>query len=418
MTLQASPFYMHSENKGRLGKYFGAQRKDRLTVASTQSDPDAADFSAESIVHNPTNASSIDAILKIRPRQEAWGALFGFYYDMEKLSDGLWLKIIVPVVEVDNNLGLTATGQTKEGDFELLDYFKGKISQTADDRIQDALKFGIINGSDSTTQVADILLTLGYNFFEGEDHYVGFSAGLTIPTGTKPKNLKLFEASVGNGNFFGIHVGAEGSLNLWRKNNTLVEISARLLFTGLFNDTHKRIVGLKSQDGRKIVWGHYRLGGELGKRGVFPLANVLRQKVSVDPGNQFEALTMISLQTGSFTGNIGVNLYAHEAERITLRDEEFTPDIFGLTLDNYDTNATFILANVPVDETFITREMLDKQAAETPAQVSTKIFGTFSYTGSDERYPVLVGVGTGYEFVGNNTLAESWSLWGTLGISF
>ena len=422
-TMQVSPFYKKSQNETGLGKYFGIARQKNIRVKTPElgvDDPFVALFPAESIVHDPTESefpSEINAELVLKPESHSYGFMFGLFYDLKNIFDGLAFKAIVPVVHTHHDINLKALGQTEDQDgFELLDYFHGKLRQTADDRLQSPLKFAKIDGGESTTSVADILATLSFNFLEGEKHAIALTAGITIPTGNEPDGFRLFEPIVGNGGFIGLHGGVDGSAVLWDDENFSLDLIWRLQVTHLFSDTQKRVLGLKSQAGNRVPWGQYRLVGEIGKKGVFPFANVSRTRVRINPGNQVEALAAFSFNYGEFSSTIGVNVYGREGEKA--RVKRFKENIYGLTKTDYDTKRPFEEENVQTGETLITKTMLDTQSVETPGQVSTKIAATIGYVGEGHDVPLIFGVGGAYEFGGNNSIFDGFEIWGTAGISF
>jgi hypothetical protein len=417
MTLQISPFYQESTNKKAIGKYFGIDGKNVITISNS----DTADFPANSIVHNPNhsqqNPSPIDAKVTINPKHRVSGALLGLFYDLSSVTNGLFLKAILPIVNVDTKVNLCTSGITQEEGYELRDYFRGDLVQTDANRQQAALTAAKIRGRKGRFCTSDALVTLGYNFLEGQDHYAGISIGVTIPASTRADGKLIFEPLTGNGDHLGLHFGADAAAVVWEHKNFSLECILRLLLTHLFTNKQKRVLGLKSADGSLIPWGFYRLGGKIGTKGVFPLANILRTTVSVCPGNQLEAMGMWALTYRNLVFNLGAEAFGREGDHVKIK--EFNENLYGLVVPTYDPiNTDFSTVYLPGGETLITKQMLDRDSTETPSQLSVKIFASAGYTEQKKRYPIFAGLGASYEFAADNSILRTWGIWGTLGVSF
>jgi len=367
MTLQASPFYQESDNEGGLGNYFGSRgstdsgKFNTIVIKSGNSIvAPLADFPAESIVHDSSRGNStLDATLRLRPDQEAAGVFLAAFQDLSGLLEGLSIKLVVPVVYVRHDIDMQIEGEvTSEDGFSIEQYFNGTLVQDeSTSRLQEALSALRINGSETEFGIADVLLTLAYNFLEGEDHYIALTGGATIPTDNDSSSMVLFEPTLGSGNHAGLHVGADGGITIWKKEDDYaIEGLWRFLYTYLFESTQHRVPGLLSQDGSPIPWGHYRLGGELDKNGVFPLANVLRQEMHIAIGSQIEAFAAFVARAKPATLTLGATLFARNAERLRLKN--FPENIYGLASSSYDTSNEFSeQSGLESGETFITKEM-------------------------------------------------------------
>ncbi len=169
--------------------------------------------------------------------------------------------------------------------------------------------------------------------------------------------------------------------------------------------------------------GQYLLGGEKGKKGVFPLANVLTREVDVEPGSQLDGIVAFAFHWGNFLFDIGYNLYIQEAEDVKVKT--WANDTYGIADYAYDTANDFTITTLPGDgvaddttEGPINREQVRDSAAETPSQVTHKLYGGLGYAFNHWNYPLMVGIAGSYEWPENNAAMEQWAVWGKVGLSF
>ena len=215
--VQLSWFYRASTNEKELGKYFGIRNKNivhlRHEAASENPSTVNNDLEFGYLIHKKaaTAVANSEATVCLKPEQTSYGFVLDYHQNLEKLLDGLYFKIAIPIVYVKNSMHVTVS-KCSDGDEtqvkNLADYLKGNFEDTASaNNKQSKLTAAILGCSDSETGVADIPLKLGYDFVREEDYHAGINIGLTIPTGNEAKGVKLFEAIVGNGGHFGFGAG-------------------------------------------------------------------------------------------------------------------------------------------------------------------------------------------------------------------
>jgi len=189
----------------------------------------------------------------------------------------------------------------------------------------------------------------------------------------------------------------------------------------LIKNTQRRTFSLKDDEGNRINFGQYYLGGKTGEQSLFPLANVLTPNIYVTPGLTFEAIAALAFNTKNFTLDIGYNIFAKDGERITLKDS-WEKNTYAIATPGFNTTVDFnadsdFQPGIDIDHALRVSN-LDFDALRTPCQITHKIYGGLGYTFNECKYPVLLGLGSSYEFVNGNTALENWAIWGKLGISF
>ncbi|MFC1842938.1 hypothetical protein ACFLYU_04735 [Candidatus Dependentiae bacterium] len=154
-----------------------------------------------------------------------------FYIGLDELTPGLFCKVNTPLVwskwELNPCEKIISRGE--------LDFDAGYMSQDAITRASLAnsflqimaggyifgdmkvpMKFGKISNCGNTkTAIAQIDLTLGYNFLLREDRHFGVLFYGSVPTGTRPKATYLFEPMIGNGKHWELGFGFTGSWIFW-----------------------------------------------------------------------------------------------------------------------------------------------------------------------------------------------------------
>jgi len=448
-TIQIVPFYQESNNKTDIGKYFGFNRGGTTGIENAISVGAADDFKIEGttnlknsayIIHNrDEGVSALTSKYSFRPYQEVYGARLSYYQDLDGLLDGLFFKLNTPFVHVQNNMNISLIGtETPDPAITggLLTYLSGKFEQITEHDEQAPLKYAkITGGSHSSTGIADIDLQLGYTFWHREHTRAALNLDLLIPTGKTPKADYLFESVHGNGHHWGVGLGLDASLILWKGEDKYIEIMCVANYRYLFEGIEKRTLDFKRPNTAKTPAsaGYYELAGEKDQKGVFPFANVLTRDVRITPGSMFDGILNVAFAFKNFMFDIGYNLYAREEESSKLR-HLWENDKYAVAGVNYDTNNAFNIftatADEPLTQAFaydnaaanvnaaINSDNLDFSSINTPTQITHKLYGGLGYQYKKCQYPVMAGIGGSYEWVNDNTALEGWALWGKLGLSW
>jgi hypothetical protein len=194
----------------------------------------------------------------------------------------------------------------------------------------------------------------------------------------------------------------------------------------LFDSIQKRTLKIKD-----YPYSQYYLIGELGKERkssiFFPAANFLTRNVNVSPGGQIDTLFGFSYNHAGFTLDAGYSFFWKNKESLSLKDT-WLNNKYGIlhpeqTLESSNNeifDASIPLANANQNggaEKIINSVDLDLECATTPTQVTHKIYASFGYLFLDTEHPIMLGVGTSYEFAEQYSL-ENWQIWIKMGVTF
>lgn len=411
---QAAFFYQDSVNQDEQGQYFLAgdnKTKNVLELGASKAAgglPEAG--SSDAFIPHAAGGGAADNKIKLDPSHRAVGVYFSYFQDLEKIFNGLYFSVNLPVVNVENEMNATFEGTDKAN---LEKYFKGDFEVAA----------GAVNalaklekaryGKDSATGIADIDVTLGYRFLDKETYHACVNVGLTIPTGNEAEGKHAFEAIYGNGQHFAFGAGLNFGARVWGDHHHNIKFNAGFNYRYLFEGSEKRTLGAKI-GGTAVNMGQYFPVGEFGTNKVQPAANVLTQNVDVTPGSQFDAVVDLAYNNGGFVVDAGYNLYFREEESVKRKDKWDATKWFAMN-DDYDSSAANVAAG---NGTAITEEMLDASAAQTPSQTVHRLYGHVGYVLRDWETPVNFAVGGHYDIAGANSAVAGWGVNVRAGISF
>lgn len=422
-SLLAAPFYHTSNNDTKLGKYFGTNFKNKLKVSFPS---ETTDLQNDNIMHRYQDYPTLDGMLCFKPEHTAYGIYFSYNQELNNIHKGLFLRVNVPLEHVENDLHATAT-QTKYRGKGILDYFSGAYSNDDPDNLQDPLCAAKICGSQGSSGIADIELLLGYKMVETKEHEVAGSLKIIVPTGGRPSGEYLFESVVGNGKHWALGANLNAAMNIVKRETSSLECLIFLEYTYLFKGTEKRTLGFRNGTGLFeghentpiiIPWFYYILGGEKGKMGTFPLANVLTQDVSVTPGGRAQGHASFAYHRNNTTIDFGYSFFAQEGEKITLKgcwnNEQYAP-----AAPNYRTNEAFDVSNISHSAGQYIRDFeLDTSTPATPGFLKHAIHGAISYTLSEWENPFMMGCGFSVEWHHDNANPTGYTLWVKAGATF
>jgi hypothetical protein len=350
---QITGFYQGSVTDARLGKYFGVNNKSSLTLKNnaqtnggTAAGATSADLDLAYILHDFGNTAYVNqtATISLNPTSNSYGARFDYYQDLEKILKGLYLSVALPVVHIDNDLGMKFSGANTAGGSvtvasALSSYFAGNYTaptgDTSGQNAQSGLTKAKYQGRQGATGVADIEVKLGYKFLHKENYHVGLNIGLTIPTGNTAKGTYALEPIYGNGQHFAFGGGLDTRFKVWGEEDHYITLGFDLDYRYLFQSSETRTPGLCSNVGSLANWGQYYLLGQAkGSNAIgvtlTPAANLIAQSCNVTPGSQLEGIANFSYNNGGFTWDLGYNIYWREAESVSAKGSGLTPNTYGI----------------------------------------------------------------------------------------
>jgi len=410
---QVVPFYKDSTDDDDLGRYFGVKNKHLFQIGGTT----GKDLDAGYIIHNVTDQTSDVAKIKFEPEQTAYGATIYYHQDLDKLLKGLFFKVLLPIVHVENDMHLGISKVDAADNVEnMKKYFRGEYEGSGENK-QVKLTHAKIDGDQDETGIADIDLVIGYKVINKDDVKLGLNIGLTIPTGNEADGKFLWEPIYGNGQHWGLGGGVDLCARVWEDGDQSFRIDAVANYRYLFESEEVRTLRLKD-----VPFSQYALVGVMdnatnlkngGDIKLIPLANVLTKKVDVEPGSQLDAILNLAYCNGGFTVNLGYNLFWKSDEDVDLK-EKWDETKYGLAKVDFKTAA----GDKNAAELVIKRESIDVAAAETPSYVTHKLFGGVGYTFKEWDTPLMFGLGASYEFACDNNEVEGWGLWLKAGVAF
>ncbi|MCB9493524.1 MAG: hypothetical protein H6679_04595 [Epsilonproteobacteria bacterium] len=265
----------------------------------------------------------------------------------------------------------------------------------------------------SALGVADIDLMLGYKVVHKENAHVFISAGITAPTGNKVRGEYLFEPIYGNGRHISFNANVEVSGRLWHNKNGRVDGHLVANYRYLAEKTETRTLSLKC-----MPFSHYFAIGKLNAPAgtpLFPAANVLTTDLRVKPGSLFDALASLSFCSGGFVVDAGYNMFWKDKESVWLKhwedDKYALPKAIPgfLTINPLEEDAVELMIN---------RDVLDVEAARTPALFTHTLGGSLGYVFSMCGLHSSVAIGASYEFASSNADLERYTVWGKMGFAF
>lgn len=435
--LQAVPFYSNSNNSAALGKYFGANYKNELVVGAAGA---STDIQNNLLIHRQQGdddasiKTNLAGTLKLNPKHTESGVYFNYNHNLDNVKKGLFFKLGLPFTHVSNDIGASVANEIKDTHTNkgVLDFFNGNLSQSYNasydytiGNSQDALTHAKITGPNSKTGIADVTAIIGYKFTEHDDLEFTGNIKLLFPTGGNPTGERLFEAINGNRDHWGIGASTNASLSIFKEEDHCLECLFLLDFMYLFKSDEKRTLGYRNgidyasgEDTTvRMAWNHYYQGAQDGLQKMFPLANVLTQDVSVQPGSELQGHCSLAYHRKNVTFDFGYSFFSKEGEKVSIKS--WTNNKYAPVSLDYNTGVAFSLS----DETHflggaIQKSELDTTTASTPAVLKQAIHAAISYTLSERKNPFMFGCGFCIDWTHDNSTPTGYTLWGKVGAAF
>ncbi|MCK4517729.1 hypothetical protein KAT92_03065, partial [Candidatus Babeliales bacterium] len=429
-TIQATGFYDNSQNEKDLGQFFGVTNTrnsnsidDFIDVASflaygAGGNPAKVHLITEDLFHNhnyTTQKSKLADKIMLRPDHESYGLRLDYHQKLDNFIKGLFFKVTMPIVHAKTSLGYSSTAATpnkqllaKGGTLSgasksLTDFLTGNVANTDAHDKQGALTKMKWHNSNSETGIADIDVTLGYNFLYKNDRHANVNIGLTIPTGNDPDGNFLWEAVVGNGGHWALGAGVDAGFQIWKDEDKSLDILFAANYRYLFESDEKRcpdFTPTTTSGNTHKMFSRYILGGKLNQAGgtaLVPLANLITRDFDVTPGSQFDGMIDLAFNWGNWTFDLGYNLFAKEQEDIDWTGAEIN-NIYAVSSWGYDTANKFDTV-APINNAIaIPKTAYDLGSITHPSVLTHKIFGGVGHAFNSWEYPLMLGVGGSWEF--------------------
>jgi hypothetical protein len=372
--------------------------------------------------------------LSFAPRQTVTGIGLQWQQRVKKF----WLKASAPVTKVENDLRMTEeiinAGSTTAS---------GAVNTMVDAFKQDAMKYGKIDGKQSKWGVADVEVMLGRDFIDEDHCQVSSYVGVVVPTGNKAKAEYLNEAIVGNGKHFGVMLGSS-SRHVWKEgDNYVLAVCCEANSRYLFENTQKRMFDLNGKTWSRFLWLSKKSatvadGLDFGSGLDFGI-NQLTLDAKVKARGSFTANTALNLRKeGGFEAEVGMNLYARQAEDVSLKsafanDDEYAIPALGNALNSWDASQSSSFSNIKRvnsgigntsaqngDSVFnpIAAADLDLNSAAHPGVVENTVYGVLGMNWDEWKCPGFLGLGGSYTYSSDNAGMKRWGAWAKAGLSF
>lgn len=343
----------------------------------------------------------------------------------------------IPIGQVGNNFGAAPAP------FECIrEAWNG---QGVVDQVNQPLTFARVNGAQDKIRLADVQVTVGYNFVNCPDKHIGLNLRIIAPTGNRPAGVYFFEPISGGGKHTYVGGGIDGHFDIYH--DCCKQQFLSFYFFGtlyhMFGARQKRTFDLKNNGigSRYLLFKRFNALGTYDNT-ILHGPNVLTLDANVNVSAVGEGVALFSFERKNMSVDWGYNVWGRSRERITKKEEILhkTFGIKGNTNTFFDTtpgttrNQTASQSRIDgtnfnlfdVDNmgnpaiVFISTEDLDFAGAEHPRAVSHSLFGHVSFVWEHDKYlSGFWGVGGEVEFSGSgNTALNQWSIWTKGGIFF
>ena len=345
---------------------------------------------------------------------------------------------------------------------------------------QSAWNYGKVGCEQKITRLADIELSLGYQWHCGDCAATNWYVGVVIPTGNKAKAEFIAPAVVGNGQHAGIMMGSQTDLMLSDGEDYATWYRCDINSRYLFRNTQKASFDLLGNEWSRymMVWANkaaytaavaaantITTGVSVGASGLAtqsrgaaqraytPGINVFTTDFYVKPQFQGRINQAVSFQGEKFRAELGWTAFARQKDCVELACEWNDAPAFadasyvgGVGLNNNRTiynDAQTASANV-VDNlmrtstvapaglvTLTTNTLSDTNYADfaissdeinydsvaTPGAITHTPYLSLGYAFESDWKPV-VAIGASYEFTSSNRALNQWLVWGKFEIGF
>jgi hypothetical protein len=219
-------------------------------------------------------------------------------------------------------------------------YIGGDTVVTNTTSLDTQLKFAKISACrEAKTTLADIHLTLGYNFLNCDNYHFGLGLRLVAPTGSRPDGEFFFEPMIGNGKFWEIGAHITSHAALWTGCDDTINLNfyADATITHMMSAEQRRTFDLKGKP-----FSRYMLAQQLGTpiinglggtnnppvgapltgsiaqfQEVFtPLANISTLDVRVSIAIQAELAAQLTFGWNNMRWDLGYNFWTRSCEKI------------------------------------------------------------------------------------------------------
>lgn len=452
--VQLTGFYNETLDGSELGEVFGANCTNCIKVG-TQAEVDAgtADVENHLLLHymgDQLGDNTLKGTISFNPKRTTYGTHVEVYVGLDKILKGLYFKENIVAMRVKNDLGIKYCNETKGASefesFTLKNVLGGERlrrliedanpvtsnGDTDEYNYQEPLFYAKLPcESLSRTGLSNIESILGWRFVNKEKYYAGVNVAWHTPSGDRPTAEYLWEPRLGS-KHWALGGGFEAGWTFWDNHKQNLKVLLDFNYRYQFSATEKRTLGIRgvltNTKRCKHILSHYYLLGRANHFPMFPAANVMTLDVDVEPGSYIDGLLALNYNRGNWIIDAGYNLFWKEEESVTLdrcKWEDNTYAIAKRTFQSFTGTKPFLITDPTPDQIdsvpagrAINYCDVDTCVAQTPDMLSHQVFGSIGYKTDFLDCPFLVALGGAYEFGDDRASADSFTLWGKLGLAF
>ncbi len=310
----------------------------------------------------------------------------------------------------------------------------------------DNLKYGKLNGSQSSFKVGDCKIALGYDFVNRENAHLGVALLGLLNGGGKPDAVYMFAPTFGTQGRHGVGGRIDGHVNLYDNDDSNFAAFLKADVVHLFDATQLRSYDVT----RHGVWSRYMMYKEFATAGAAGTNlthgvnfTTLDAKIGIDV--MYEANLLFRYTNGNMAIDLGYGIWGHSKEEHKEWVSAEISKVYG-ALDfggaNMDTGVAATVTTFTTDATIsggtsakiasagaalvvntatngITRAMLNTASALHPSAMTHHVYGNLGYTWRDSEWEPALAVGGGAEFSGkDNNALNQWGVHLSGAVSF
>jgi len=418
--LQFIPFFQRSIDLNRSARYFLFDHKTELVVAGdATNNRNTLNIPLRDIRAEWLNLpSDFQGTLSINPRQQQFGFILEYSQDLKRWVDvpfirDMYISIIMPVASVSNDLNLTQSQISNEGET-----FPQNIIQAFN---QPSWMWGkIATCKKKRTEVAEIKILLGTSYESKDYLQVNYNSIIVIPIAKKQNAEYLFSPVVGNNH----HLGIGAALNIQALLNRNPQKVAFCFFLDLESTLLIRNRQYRTFDLRDKPWSRFMQMNTLGAEPNtnVPGVNLLTRRATIKPFNVVDFAMGWRTKTKCAEFEAGWGIWGHGYERIDHLQE--TDTIFGIAGTEPGTTASrsTIGQQAPNDpnNTFvpITLFDIDAQSAANAGALNFRVFFSGGIINIGRQEDTVLGAGWSIDLPYKNSMLQVWNVWIKLGGTF
>ena len=429
-SFQLIGFYQESQTNKHMEQYFLINRKVSLEIRGD----DAPDAHLRDVRSSwlGINNDQFRGTLAIHPEQKQFGFTAEFYQvlggivNIDILQDW-WISVKVPVVLVENNIGLQQTGilnKGTNGPADIVQAFNQREWKFAKMKCNGQTKAG----------VAEINAKVGATYLGKEGFELAYYTGFSGPLSNTQDGEFLFSPFVGNNG----HASVEGGINMQFTLNCDTTCQEFCWFIDL--ESHWLLPNRQCRtfDLRNKQWGRYlQLNVQNGPPDQnIPGVNILTRETKVHPYILAEFSTGCRYLTDSVEAEIGYTLWGHGNEKLRLICP--FPEIYGIAGTGFmvdpqtgmhiatSASQSTIANKAPNDvdangdPIFVTIKAadIDLLSAESRTAINHRLHASLGYRRLGGRIDAFLSFGAYYEWPQRNSALEVGGAWAKFGASF